>query len=53
MGDILESCACKIDICDKNKNNLENNGQEEIEEEEEEEEEYDEEQQFLGIVKKE
>ena len=51
MGDILESCACKIDICDKNKNILENNYQEE--EEEEEEEEYDEEQQFLGIVKKE
>ena len=48
MGDILQSCACKID-CDKNKpeNKMEN---EEMQEEDDEE--YDEEQQFVGVVAK-
>ena len=50
MGDILDSCECKIDFCDKNKNFLDNNSQEESDDEEEE---YDEDQEFVGIVKKE
>ena len=50
MGNIVESCACKIDCCDKNKNPLENDYQEESEDNEEE---YDEGQPFGGLVKKE
>ena len=50
MGDILQSCECKIDCCDKNKNILENNSREESEEYESEE--YDDQMEFLGIVKK-
>ena len=48
MGGVLDSCVCKIDCCNKNKNILINNDKEESEEEEEE---YDEEQQFQGMVK--
>ena len=46
----MDSCECKIDCCDKNKNFLDNNSQEESDDEEEE---YDEDQEFVGIVKKE
>ena len=50
MGEILQSCECKIDCCDKHNNILENDYQEESEDIEEE---YDEGQQFGGLVKKE
>ena len=50
MGEILQSCECNIDCCDKNKKILENNDQEDSDEYESEE--YDDQQEFMGIVKK-
>ena len=52
MGGILQSCECKIDCCNKNKNILENNNNEDSDEYEDEDEEYDENEKFIGIVKK-
>ena len=53
MGEILQSCICKIDCCDKDKDNNKNNFENQMEHiETHEEDEYDEEQEFVGIVKK-
>ena len=52
MGDVLSSCTCKIDCCDKNKVNLETDMSQEEESEKSDEYDDDDNQDFLDIENK-